>query len=249
MAVGQGRRPAGYDPDAYPRVAVAVDIVVLTLVQRELQVVLVERGEEPFRGRWALPGGFVRPDESLEQAALRELREETDVDATAHLEQFGAYGEPDRDPRMRVVSISFLAIMRSVGPLAAGTDARAVELVRIADILGRRPKRKLAFDHRRILEDGIEHARQKLEYTSIATAFVGPEFTMSDLRGVYEAAWGVELDPGNFRRKVLHSPGFVEPTGRRAEPGPEGGKPAEVYRSSRTVLPLELPMRAPRKER
>ena len=97
-------RPGGYDPAAFPPVAVTVDMVVLTIVDDDLQVVLVERGSEPFKGEWALPGGFIRPDETLDDAASRELREETQVRAAKHLEQFGAYGDPERDPRMRIVT-------------------------------------------------------------------------------------------------------------------------------------------------
>jgi 8-oxo-dGTP diphosphatase len=215
-------------------VAATVDVVVLTIREHQLLALLIERGAEPFRGWWALPGGFIQPGETLDEAAARELREETGVDAAAYLEQVRAYGDPDRDPRMRVVSIAYLAVMSGVGELRAGTDARIAELVPVQQLLGRRPKHKLAFDHRIILRDCVEHARNKLESSSLATAFVGPEFTMSDLRGVYEAAWGVELDPGNFRRKVLQSPGFVEPTGSVAPPGPEGGKPPEIYRAGRT---------------
>ncbi len=237
------RAPAGYDPDAFPRVAVTVDVVVLTLQER-LRVLLVERAAEPWRGVWALPGGFVRPDETLEEAAARELREETGVDASAHLEQIRAYGDPGRDPRMRVVTVSFLAVLPEIGAVTAGTDAARAELVAVDELLGREPTRRLAFDHDVILADAVEHAREKLSTTSLATAFVGNEFTLGDLRGVYERAWGVDLDPANFRRKVLATENFVMPTGRRASPGPEGGKPAETYRSvgrARLHPPLMLP--------
>jgi 8-oxo-dGTP diphosphatase len=233
--------PAGYDPGAFPPVAVTVDVVVLTLSERKLQALLVERGAEPYRGAWALPGGFIHPDETLEQAAARELREETGVEAAAHLEQFGAYGDPGRDPRMRIVTVAYLAILRDVGTLVAGTDAARAELVPVQDVLAGEPSRTLAFDHRRILEDGIARAREKLASTSLATAFIGPEFTLSDLRSVYEAAWGVELDPGNFRRKVLSIEGFVEPTGRRVSASPVGGKPAETYTSD-GIVPLHPPL-------
>lgn len=219
----------GYDPDAYPRVAVTVDVVVLTIRDGRLAVVLVRRGEEPFAGSWALPGGFIRPDETLLEAAARELREETGVDAAAHLEQLGSYGDPDRDPRMRVVTVAHLAILRDVGSPVGGSDAAEALVVPVGDVLRPRSRYRLAFDHRRILEDGVERARAKLEYTSLATAFVGPEFTLSELREVYEAAWGERMDPGNFRRKILATDGLVLRTGRRARPGPEGGKPPETY--------------------
>jgi 8-oxo-dGTP diphosphatase len=233
--------PPGYDPASYPPVGVSVDVVVLTLSEGQLHVVLIQRGAEPHQDAWALPGGFIHTDETLDQAAARELSEETGIDATAHLEQFGTYGDPGRDPRMRVVTVAYLAILRDVGTLVASTDAARAELVPVHDLLAAEPARPLAFDHRRILEDGIARAREKLASTSLATAFIGPEFTLSDLRTVYEAAWGVRLDPGNFRRKVLSTEGFVEPTGRSSASGPGGGKPAETY-TSEGVVPLHPPM-------
>lgn len=238
----KSRAPEGYDPAAFPPFAVTVDVVLLTMQERRLHVLLVERGGEPWRGAWALPGGFVRPDETLEEAAARELREETGVDASAHLEQVRAYGDPGRDPRMRVVTVGFLAVLPAPVLLAAGTDAAHAEYVPVDEIgpTGRR----LAFDHEVILADAVERATEKLSSTSLATAFVGPEFTLGDLREVYEGAWGVALDPGNFRRKVLATEGFVTPTGRRSSSGPEGGKPAETYRPvgrARIHPPLQPP--------
>jgi len=236
--------PAGYDPSAYPPFAVTVDIVVLALVDGQLSTVLIRRGEPPYAGRWALPGGFVRPDESLEWAAARELREETGVEAATHLEQLGAYGDPRRDPRMRVVSVAYLAVIDHVGLVTAGSDASDAELVAVADIVGRRADR-LAFDHARILDDALETVRARLEDTPLATAFVGPEFTLSELRSVYESAWGTDLDPGNFRRKILAEPDLVEPTGTTRPPGPEGGKPPETYRYASTPM-LRSPITRPK---
>ena len=239
-----------YDPRSFPPFAVTVDMVVLTIEDDQLQVVLIERGGPPFEGSWALPGGFVKVDESLDDAAARELTEETGVLAAKHLEQLRSYGDPQRDPRMRVVSVAYLAVLPEIGVLAASTDARRAELVPVAKVLGRRPDRELAFDHRKILSDAVESARVKLETTSVATAFVEREFTLTDLRVVYEIVWGETLDPGNFRRKVLATPGFVTPTGYRAQPGPEGGKPADLYRASRANLAfLDPPMRRPDRSR
>jgi len=239
------KTPKGYDPRKFPPFAVTVDIVVLTIEDGALKVVLVERGVEPHKGDLALPGGFVKADESLEEAAARELSEETGVEAASYLEQFGAYGNPKRDPRMRVVTVAFLAILREVGPIAADSDAAEAMLLPVKDVLGRRPKYSLAFDHERILTDGVERARHTLETTSLATAFVEPEFTMSDLRGVYEAVWGARLDPANFRRQVL-ARDFVRPTAKRALSGPEGGKPAEKFRAGKT-RELRSPIARPRK--
>ena len=227
---GQGV-PEGYDPSRFPSFGVTVDVVILTMSQGTLHVLLVRRGEAPFQGMWAIPGGFKRPNETLEEAAKRELSEETGVDAASLLTQFGAYGDPERDPRMNVVTVGYLAVLRDVGAIEAGTDAAEAALVPAADVL--RGTIDLAFDHLRIVRDAIERVRIELEFTGIATAFVGTTFTLAELRAVYEAIWGVQLDAANFRRSVVAEDGWVIPTGRRARPGPAGGRPPELYRAGR----------------
>ena len=221
--------PAGYDPGQFPAFAVTVDVVILTMSEGRLHVLLVRRGVEPFEGQWAIPGGFKRPDEKLDEAANRELAEETGVDGASLLTQFGAYGDPGRDPRMNVVTVAYLAVLREVGALVAGTDAAEARLMPVAEALS--GKVELAFDHEEILRDAVEQVRVDLEQRGIATAFVGPTFTLAELRAVYEAVWGVRLDSANFRRSLLSESGWVIPTGRRAKPGASGGKPAELYRA------------------
>ena len=223
--------PLPYDPSRYPPFAVTVDIVILTMSEATLHVLLVRRGRAPFQGMWAIPGGFKRPTETLDQAAKRELVEETGVDGASLLTQFGAYGDPGRDPRMNVVTVAYLAVLRDVGAIVAGTDAAHAALVPVADVLNE--KIELAFDHLRIVRDAIERVRVDLEVAGIATAFVGPTFTLAELRAVYEGVWGVHLDGANFRRSLLSDGGWVIPTGRRARPGASGGKPAELYRAGR----------------
>jgi 8-oxo-dGTP diphosphatase len=223
--------PAHYDPTAFPAFAVTVDVVVLTLSDGRLHALLVQRGVPPFQGMWAIPGGFKRPDETLDDAAKRELVEETGVNGASLLSQFGAYGDPGRDPRMNVVTVGYLAVIRDVGRIAAGTDAAGAALIPAADALD--GKLQLAFDHARILRDAVDRVRIDLGLTGIATAFVGATFTLAELRTVYEAVWGVQLDGANFRRSVLADSGWVIPTGRRARPGSTGGKPAELYRAGR----------------
>jgi 8-oxo-dGTP diphosphatase len=220
-----------YDPYEFPPFAVTVDVVVLTMSEGRLRVLLVRRGVPPFEGMWAIPGGFKRPEESLDEAAQRELLEETGVDGARLLRQFGAYGDPERDPRMNVVTIAYLAVLRDVQGVAAGTDAAAAELLPTSEILDE--DTELAFDHAHILGDAVERVRADLGLTGIATAFVGPTFTLAELRAVYEEVWGVQLDAANFRRSVLAEEGWVVPTGRRARPGAAGGKPAELYRAGR----------------
>jgi 8-oxo-dGTP diphosphatase len=221
--------PPGYDPARFPPFAVTVDIVILTMAEGTLNVLLVRRGEDPFKGMWAVPGGFKRPAETLDEAARRELSEETGVDVASLLTQFGAYGDPGRDPRMNVVTVAYLAVLRDVGAIAAGSDAADASLVPVSDVL--RGTIDLAFDHLRIVRDAIERVRVELEVTGIAAAFVGATFTLAELRAVYEAVWGVQLDAANFRRSVVAEGGWVIPTGRRARPGPAGGRPAELFRA------------------
>jgi 8-oxo-dGTP diphosphatase len=227
--------PERYDPGAFPAVAVTVDVVALTIRGSALCVLLVQRGEAPFAGQLALPGGFVR-DETLDEAALRELAEETGLRpgegalARVHLEQLGSYGDPGRDPRMRVISIAYLAFAPSLPEPTAGGDAAAAEWVPLAGL----DVAELAFDHGRILAEGVERARSKLEYTPLATAFVGTKFTVAELRAVYAAVWGVALHAPNFHRKVLSVPGFLVDTGEVSEePNPKGGPRARLYRAGR----------------
>lgn len=220
-----------YDPAQYPAFAVTVDVVILTMRARQLHVLLVRRGLKPFEGMWAVPGGFKRPTETLDEAAQRELVEETGVAAPRSLTQLGAYGDPGRDPRMNVVTVAYLAVLRSVSGVVAGTDAAAAALVPVSEALD--GKTELAFDHARILRDAVARVGADLELRGIATAFLGPTFTLAELRAVYEAVWGVHLDSANFRRRLLSESGWVTATGRRALPGPAGGRPPELYRAGR----------------
>jgi 8-oxo-dGTP diphosphatase len=273
---------ASYDPRDYAPVAVTVDVVALTIRDGELHALLVQRGEPPFLGHWALPGGFVRvglrqdrpavaqpetasadsgstdqdriggaqakqglawadqPDEDLADAAIRKLAEETGQDLDQiHLEQLATYGTPGRDPRMRVISVAYLAFAPELPEPLAGEGTTAAAWVTV-DSLGlvegtgqQRPgtTRKLAFDHAAILADGLERARSKLEYTPLATKFVIEPFTISELRTVYETVWGENLHAGNFHRKVLSVPGFVDGTGETTQAGgPRGGPRSRLYR-------------------
>lgn len=269
---------AAYDPRAFEPIAVTVDVVALTLRHGALHVLLVRRGGPPYEGAWALPGGFVQAGrESLDEAAARELAEETGLDETrglgrVHLEQLGSYGRPDRDPRMHVVSVAYLAFAPDLPEAKAGSDAAAAEWVSVEALAprgkpdaatarpmeqdrpagahgggsGRRsgqaqgidagldaaPASDLAFDHGTILAEALDRARAKIEYTPLATAFLGEEFTITELRSVYEAVWGRTLHAGNFHRKVLSVPGFVESTGTTAgRGGSKGGPRARLYRA------------------
>lgn len=221
----------------YPPFGVTVDLVILTVGVEGLEALVIERGEEPFLGELALPGGFVRPDETLAVAASRELAEETGL-RVRHLEQLASYGDPHRDPRMRVVTVAYLAMMPDPPAPTAGTDAAAASWVPVRSLA----RKHLAFDHRKILREGVERARAKLEYTTLATAFCPKEFTIAELRRIYEAIWGEELDPRNFSRKVLSSEGFIVPTDAITTRG--GGRPARLYRAGQAIELLP-PLRRP----
>jgi 8-oxo-dGTP diphosphatase len=216
--------------DAPPSsVWLAIDLVIFTIRDGRLNVLLIERGKPPYQARLALPGGFVRSDEDLNDAALRELREETNIlGESLHLEQLRTYASPERDPRGRVASVAYLAIAPDLPAPVAGTDAATAQWVPVA------AQRRLAFDHNTIMRDAVERACAKLEYSPLATAFCREPFTIGELRGVYEAVWGVPLDPRNFHRKVTSVEGFVVPTGKRRRP--PTGRPAALYRSGDATL-------------
>ncbi|MFB9582981.1 NUDIX hydrolase [Streptomyces goshikiensis] len=243
---------AGYDPHAFEPFAVTVDLAVFTVRAGALHVLLIRRGQEPYAGTWALPGGFVLPRESAETAARRELAEETGLSpgvvAALHLEQLRTYSDPDRDPRMRVVSVAFTALVPDMPEPAAGGggDADRARWVPVGEAAapGSDPDPDpdpgsgpdpgvgsgLAFDHAVILADARERVGSKLEYTCLASAFCPPEFTLGELQAVYETVWDTALDRPNFRRKVLATPGFVEAVPGAARLTGGRGKPAALYR-------------------
>ncbi|MFF3214924.1 NUDIX domain-containing protein [Streptomyces sp. NPDC002886] len=215
------------DSDEVEASWVTVDLAIFTMRGARLMVLLIDRGVEPFIGRPALPGGYVQKGETLREGALRELWEEAGIDGgLLHLEQLGAYGDPGRDPRGRVVTVAYLALGPNLPVPVGGTDAERAYWAPVEG-LGK-GKARLAFDHSEILTEALEEVRRKLEYTPVATAFCASEFTLSELRTVYEVVWGQPLDPSNFRRKALGTKGFVEPTGGQRMPST--GRPAALYR-------------------
>src|SRR5688572_2763996 len=186
--------PFTYD---YPRPALTVDCVVFGFDEGELKVLLIERGLEPFKGQWAFPGGFVRVDESLEAAARRELVEETGL-TNVFLEQLYTFGAVNRDPRERVVSVAYYALVKLSDHRAkAATDAANAEWFPISKVP------KLAFDHAEILATALERLKGKVRYQPIGFELLPPKFTLSQLQNLYEAVLGTDLDKRNFRKKVL----------------------------------------------
>ncbi len=181
----------------YPRPALTVDCVVFGFDEGALKVLLIERGLEPFKGRWALPGGFVRVDETLDAAARRELGEEAGL-TQVFLEQLYTFGTVDRDPRERVVSVAYYALVKlSEHSAKAATDAANALWFPVSEVP------RLAFDHARILETAIERLKGKVRYQPIGFELLPPKFTLSQLQHLYEAVLGTELDKRNFRKKVL----------------------------------------------
>jgi 8-oxo-dGTP diphosphatase len=242
-----------HKPRDIPPFAVTVDIAIFTLVHDDLGAVLIRRGAPPFLGALALPGGFVKPDEDLLEAAVRELEEETALTIDpADLVQVGAYGAPGRDPRQRVVSVAFAALVANLDKPAGGSDAASAAVYPVHEVLARnaraleQPNREhlLAFDHAHILDDALKVVTQLIERTPLATHFCTPTFTLGELRQVYEAVWNEKLDAANFRKRVLKADDFLVPTGTKRLPKGDRGRLAETYtRGSATEIspPLRKP--------
>jgi len=211
-----------YDASRYKRPSVTVDVVVFTILEAELKVLLVKRKNWPYQEIWAIPGGFVDMDEGLEEAAYRELREETGVcGEDVYLEQLYTFGDPDRDPRTRVITVAYFALVSADKlQLRAASDAAGVGWFSAYS------PPSLAFDHAEILKYAITRLRYKLEYTALGFQLLPERFTLRELQQAYETVLGEELDKGNFRSR-LRKTEVVEPTDGYQE---TGGRPARLYR-------------------
>jgi 8-oxo-dGTP diphosphatase len=205
----------------YPCPALTVDVVIFTLRENRLHVLLVKRVEEPYSGMWALPGGFVRMEESLEEAVCREMEEETSL-KQAYFEQLFTYGDPQRDPRGRVVTVAYFALIPSDSPVCAegGRDSSQAGWFPLENLP------HLAFDHADILSYALRRLRYKLEYTAVGFELLPEEFSLTEIQHTYEMILGEKLDKRNFRRRILEAE-IIEPTPhtRTGE-----GRPARLYR-------------------
>jgi 8-oxo-dGTP diphosphatase len=223
--------PSTYDPASYDRPSVTVDVVLFAYRDDDLQVLLIRRKKWPYQDYWAIPGGFIQRGESLEQSALRELREETGVD-DVYLEQLYTFGDPERDPRTRVISVAYFALLGAdqVRQVQEGDDAAEARWCSMADLP------PLAFDHDRILHYAQQRLRWKLEYTALGFLLLPDTFTLGELQAVYEAVLRERLDKRNFRRKILAT-GVLEETGTFRNGGLR--RPARLYRFTAVAIELE----------
>ena len=223
--------PSTYDPAHFDRPSVTVDVVLFAYRDGDLQVLLVRRKKWPYQDYWAIPGGFIQMDETLEQAALRELHEETGVGGV-YLEQLYTFGDPERDPRTRVISVVYFALVGAdqARQVQGGDDAAEARWWSVYNLP------PLAFDHDRILRYAHRRLRWKLEYTALGFLLLPETFTLSELQGVYEVVLHERLDKRNFRRKILATGVLEETEGYR-----EGGRhrPARLYRFTAAAIELE----------
>lgn len=228
-----------YDAQAFPRPSVTVDLVLMTVRTGKLCVLLQQRAEHPFKGDWALPGGFVGIEEGLDQAAERVLSTKVGLSARGWLEQLYTFGNPARDPRMRIITVAYFALLPLEVLDSALLDRSDLELVSLdipwpgergGSVAARSAKGfelSLAFDHAEIVSTAVKRLRGKLDYSTIAFALLPELFTLRDLQDVHEAILGVSLNKPAFRRRMLDK-GWIEGTGER-ELG-TSYRPAELYR-------------------
>jgi 8-oxo-dGTP diphosphatase len=197
--------PEGYDPTQYERPSVTVDVIIFTLRAQDFEVLLIQRGHPPYEGYWAFPGGFVDMEESLEAAALRELEEETGV-RDVYIEQLHTFGDPDRDPRTRVITVAYMALVphTALERPTAGDDATAARWWSVYDLP------PLAFDHADILNFALTRVRYQLENTAVGFELLPERFTLSELESAYEVILGEELDRESFRSELSQAH-IIEP--------------------------------------
>jgi 8-oxo-dGTP diphosphatase len=217
----------GYTPANAERPAVTVDVVIFSLRDSDLKVLLIRRAAPPFKGKWAIPGGYVHPDEALDEAAQRELEEETGL-PDVYLEQLYTFGAPKRDPRGRVITVAYFALVSDDVTVRAGDDAAEAAWHSVYDLPD------LAFDHDEILSYALQRLRYKLEYTAVGFELLPDEFTLTELQTAYEIVLGEKLDKRNFRRRILEA-GILAETSKYRE-GEGQGRPAQLYRYKKNAV-------------
>lgn len=222
-----GDNPEDYNPDEFEHPSVTVDDIIFTVKDEDLKVALIKRQQWPFEGKWALPGSFVDMDESLEDAAERTLHEKTGVSEEVYMEQLYTFGEPERDPRTRVITVGYFALVHQEDvELQETGDVKAIEWHSAYDLP------ELGFDHEEILEYALKRLRWKLEYSTAVFSLLPEKFTLSQLQNVYETILDRELDKRNFRKKI-HKHELVEETGEREKN--VSHRPAKLYTANKEV--------------
>ena len=218
---------SNYDKNAYESPSVTTDIVLLSIIDNELGVLLIKRKYPPFRDHWALPGGFVDIDEDIESCALRELKEEAGI-TNCYLEQLYTFGSVNRDPRKRIISVAYYALIDYKKVKAvAGSDAEKVQWFKMSELP------KLAFDHGEVIDKAIERIRNKIYYTNVGFELVPDSFTIPELRRAFESVLGEKINPTNFRTKILKLK-ILKPTKEKRIEGK--GQPAPVYKLDKERL-------------
>ncbi len=226
MSEPEDNPQTGYTPAQAERPSVTVDVVIFNLAENDLKVLLVCRRYPPFKGKWAIPGGFVHTAEALDDAARRELEEETNI-RDVYLEQLYTFGQPKRDPRGRVITVAYFALAAGEVPTRAGDDAAE------AAWHSAYAPPDLAFDHAEILKYALQRLRYKLEYSSVGFELLPNEFTLTELQQAYEIVLGEKLDKRNFRRRILEGGILAETNKYRAE---GQGRPAQLYRYKKDAV-------------
>jgi 8-oxo-dGTP diphosphatase len=220
--MAQAETAETYDVSQYERPSVTVDVVIFSILDEQLKVLLIKRKVWPYEGMWAIPGGFVEMSESLDDAAYRELAEETNVSAgQVYLEQLYTFGEPARDPRTRVITVTYFALVS-----ADKVDPRAADDAEDVCWFSAYGLPKLAFDHTEILDYALTRLRYKLEYSAVGFQLLPEKFTLRELQDAYEIILGAKLDKGNFRSKLRKTQVVEKVDGYRDT----GGRPARLYR-------------------
>lgn len=223
-----------YDPRAFPQVAVTVDLVLMGVADGQLVALLQQRAQHPEQGKWALPGGFVRPEEGLEAAARRVLKGKAHIE-TGWLEQLCSFGDPERDPRMRIITVAYFALLgeEALEAAVAGDDSLNLADITLAEgameagAESGGTQLPLAFDHAKILAHAVSRLRGKLDYAPLAFSLLPPLFTLRELQAVHEAILSKQLTKPPFRRRMIDQ-GWIEPTGEFETGTPY--RPAELYR-------------------
>lgn len=222
-----GDNPEDYDPSEFEHPSVTVDIIIFTVKDDDLKVALIKRSNWPFEGEWALPGGFIDMEHSLETSAERVLHEKTGVESEVFLEQLYTFGEPDRDPRKRVITVSYFALVNSEDvDLQQTGEVESISWHSAYDLP------ELGFDHREIIDYAVKRLRWKLEYNTAVFSLLPEKFTLSELQNTYEIILNEELDKRNFRKKI-HKHDLVQFTGEKEKD--VSHRPAKLYKANKEV--------------